>query len=274
MTDPKNPDEYFAEVISRLPNSSGAGEYEFWRAPDLLEDVRTGRLPLGQVLAPSKLEDLRELLSGLIGLFLVSHVGDEHARQQLDVIRKFTFPQKYEVPWTAVEATSKMYGSGHLLRGLGLRRIMHEVADLIVLSQPDAEDVTKSAVSISPKADKGHKLYPRVQEYCKPKTTLRSLAIRIYLKRLEDAGKNKDGAINERTLRRDLKRLERWEEAHPAHVRLKKEYAAGDQLNWKVRIPLRLYTESWRPPTPKEIKEAALEAALTDHLEVKDMLEE
>lgn len=67
--------------------------------------------------------------------------------------------------------------------------------------------------------------YPPVRRYCKRKTTLQSPAIRVYLGLIQD--ENKDGAIDEASLRRDLRRLKAWEDADQVYTRLKKEYAAS-----------------------------------------------
>lgn len=256
-------DEYLSAVADSLPEGRAGQEYEFWKAPDLLEEISEGRLLLGQLFNKHEAEEFRALLTGLIGLFVRRLAGEDRAAWQLNVIQKFVYPQQFEVPWTLVESLAGKYESGHLVRGWALRRLMYELADLVELRQPEREDVTATIVFISPGADEGHRLYPLVRRYCKPKTTLQSLAIRVYLELIQS--QNGDGTIDERSLRRDLKRLQAWEDADPVHTRLKKEYAAaGAHYHWKVRIPVRLYSESFRPPTPSELAESALDASRPD----------
>ncbi len=255
-------DASLSELAAHLPGSGGDGEYEFWKAPDLLEEIREGSLLLGQILGPAEVEECRALLSGLIGLFVLRHYGGERPGWQLNVVHKFIFPQKFEVPWTVVESLAKKYESGHLHRGWELRRLMYELADLVVPARPDLGDVTASAVSVLPDADPSHRLYSRVRQFCKRRTTLKSLAVSVYLELIqgENRGENKEGEINEHSLRRDLRRLKAWEDADPVHTRLKNEYAAAGH-HWKARIPVRLYSESFRPPTPAELAESALNDA-------------
>jgi hypothetical protein len=188
-------------------------------------------------------------------LFIRRQLGEARPRWQLNLVHKFGFPQKFEVPWVVIESLAGKYESGHLLRGWALRRLMYELADLVELTRPELEDVTAAHVVLSPKADQRHRLYPLARRYCKLKTTLQSLAVRVYLALIE--GENKHGAIDEPSLRRDLRRLKAWEDADSVHTRLKKEYAAaGARYHWKARIPTRLYSESFRPLTPSELAKA------------------
>lgn len=257
-------DDYFSDVVKQLPEGSSKDEYEFWKAPDLLGDIKAGRLPLGQILWPGEIEELRAMLSGLIGLFIVRHYGGEHSSWQLNVIHKFIFPQKFEVPWTLVESLSKKYESGHLIRGWAVRRLMYELADLLELANPEADDPTTSTVSISPGADQKHPRYELVKKHCKRKMNLQTLAIRIYLELIQN--RNEDGKIDERSLRRDLKRLRAWEDDDLVHTEMKKEYAAaGSKFHWKSRIPIRLYSESFTAKTPARIAESELLDALREY---------
>jgi hypothetical protein len=216
-----NTDEYLSAVVDMLEGDARC-EYEFWKAPDLLEEVRDGRLRLGLILGKYESEEFRAILTGLIGLFIRRQLGEDRPRWQLNLVHKFVFPQKFEVPWVVIESLAGKYESGHLVRGWSLRRLMYELADLIHLAQPNLEDVTAGHVVLSPNADQGHRLYPLVLRYCKRKTTLQSLAVRVYLELIQ--GENEDGVIDEPSLRRDLRRLKAWEDADPVHTRLKEEY--------------------------------------------------
>lgn len=258
---PHDLDVNLSELARDLTGDSGGYEYELWEGPDVLEDIKAGRLVLSQLLCRREAAELKTLISGLIGLFITRHFGDESAYQQLNVVEKFTFPKRFEVPQSVVKSLSKKYDSGHLIRAWAIRRLMYELADLVELAHPEAEDPSASVVTISPSANKRHRLYPLVMRYCKPRTKLQPLAIRIYLELIQ--GENEGGQIDERSLRRDLRRLRTWEDADPVHTRLKKEYAAAaSSYHWKARIPIRLYSESFRPATPAEIIESELLSSL------------
>lgn len=262
-------DKYLSAVVGTLSKSDAKRENEFWKAPDLLEEVEAGRLPLGHFLTPDEGEEFRALLSGLIGLFVRRHFREARPTWQLNLVHKFIFPQKFEVSWKLIEKLSKKYESGHLIRAWAVRRLMYELADLLELSNPEAEDPSSSTVFISPGADQKHRLYPLVRRYCKRRTKLQSLAIRIYLDLIHS--KNEDPTIDERSLRRDLKRLRAWEDGDPIHTQLKKEYAAGgDKFHWKARIPIRLYSESFRPETPAEEAESELLESLRDDKDIPE----
>lgn len=260
MPEEQDLDELLSAVAKTLPEGGAGREYEFWKAPDLLAEIKEGRLQLGQLFGKYEAEEFRAILTGLIGLFIRRLAGEERARWQLNVVHKLIYPQKFEVPWTLVESLAAKYESGHLLRGWALRRLMYELADLVELTQPELEDVTAGRVVLTPNAEQGHRLYPLVRRFCRRGTTLQSLAIRVYLELIQ--GENERGAVDERSLRRDLKRLQAWEDADQMHTRLKKEYAAAcARYHWKARIPVRLYSESFRPATPSEIAESALYAS-------------
>lgn len=249
MPNPNELDELLVALDDNLPKAEADGEYEFWKAADVLEGIRAGVQPFGKILGPEETEEFRAMLSGLINLFLRRHFLDMYAPAQIIAINKLIFPRRFGVPHSAIESMVNKYESGHIARGMALRNLMHEMADLIVLADPAAEDPTKSTVSISTVADQKHRLYPLVRQHCRRGTTLKSLAIRVYLDLIHEG--NGAGNIDETSLRRDLRRLSKWEQADESHAQKMKEYfTAPEQYHWKVRIPLRLYSESFSPQTP------------------------
>jgi hypothetical protein len=79
-----------------------SGNRLIWKAPDLLDEIKDGRLQLGQLLGKYAIEEFRAILTGLIGLFIRRQFGEKHPEQQLNLVNKFVFPQTFEVPplWT------------------------------------------------------------------------------------------------------------------------------------------------------------------------------
>jgi hypothetical protein len=251
MSKSEDPKTYFSEVAKRLSDNDQDSEYEFWVAPGILESIKAGEFDLITELTKVEREELKELISGIIGLIVRRHCGDEIAYQQLNIIYKFLFPKKYEVSNTTIEQLSKKYQSGHLTRGWALRELMYRLSDLVVPTVLDSENVLKSPVQLLPQADIEHPLYPLVKRFLEKRgTTLQMLAIRIYM---EMSNQTEDGGtIDERTLKRDLQRLRQWEESDPEHMRRKKELtAAGTKVSWKALIPVRKYSESWIPSLPE-----------------------
>jgi hypothetical protein len=114
ITGPEDFDELLLELVGDSPEGQGADGYEFWKAPDLLDEIREGRLRLALLLGRYEMEEFRALLAGLIALFIKRQLGEAHPRRQLSVVHKFIFPQKFEVPWSVVESLSRKYESGHL----------------------------------------------------------------------------------------------------------------------------------------------------------------
>jgi hypothetical protein len=247
--------DLIAEVAERLSEDRISGEYQFWEGPDILEEIRTGKLRLGDILFSAERSELREVISGLIGLLVRRHFGDEIAHQQLNIIHSFMFPKQYEVPEHVIEKLSKKYRSGHLTRAWELRKLMYEISDLVVPTKTNAENILKSPVQLLPQADRKHSLYPLVKKHLKRGTTLQILAIRIYLEMVNE--REDQGAIDERTLKRDLQRLRKWEESDVEHMRRKKELtAAGTEVSWKAPIPVRKYSESWFPSLREDSQES------------------
>jgi hypothetical protein len=248
MSEAEDFNSLMADVAGRLSEGDAGAEYQFWEGPDVLEEIRTGEFPLGSIFSPDERSEMRELISGLIGLLVRRHFGDAVAHHQLNVIHSFTFPKKYEVPSQVVERLSKRYRSGHLIRAWEIRRLMYEISDLIVPMNPDAESILKSPIRLRSDADPGHPLYKLVSQRLgslRRPTTLQMLAIHIYLLRAQESGVL---GLNERTLKRDLQRLRRWEQEDEEHMRVKNQFAADEsRTSWKAQIPIRKFSESWIP---------------------------
>jgi hypothetical protein len=254
MSEAKKDDAFYSEVSARLLENNQENENEFWEAPGILESIRTGDLLLSEILTKDERSEMEELISGVIGLLVRRHFGDEIAYQQLNVIHSFMFPKQYEVPEHVLERLSKKYRSGHLTRAWALRRLMYKLSDLVAPTLLDTENLLVSPVRLLPQADSKHPLYSLVKKYLKRGTTLQILAIRIYLEM--QSARDEEGTIDERTLKRDLQRLREWEETDAEHMRRKRELAAaGTQVSWKAHIPVRKYSESWFPSLPKSIQD-------------------
>lgn len=248
MSEDKDFDNLMADFSKRLSEENSAGEPQFWNAPDILEDISKGEFPLSYILNPTERDELRELISGLIGLLVRAHVGDITARHQLEIIHTFMFPKQYEVPPNVVEALAKKHRSGHLLRAWALRRLMSEISEVVIPAKSNAESILEGRVRLSPDADPNHSLYELVRTHLnnlKRGTTLQMLAINIYLQKASNADVP---GLDERTLKRDLSRLRMWEETDKSHMREKTRFAKEKSgTSWKAQIPIRKYSESWLP---------------------------
>jgi hypothetical protein len=255
MSDKKDAHDFLTEVAEQLlPQSrKRKGEFPYWLGPSILEEVHTGEFPLGALLNEEEFSDLNILVSGVIGLLVARHFGDLDARRQLNVIEKFLFPKKYEVPAQVIEKLSRRYESGHLVRAWALYRLIHRLGDLVIIEDPHPEDMLKSRVVISPEADQSHSLYPYVVRYWKwgqRGRTLENLAIYIYLALAKKSTKitEEDPSLNVKSLQRDLRKLRRREEADHAHMKTKKRLVAGGaDVSVLAHFPTRKYSESFVP---------------------------
>lgn len=248
MAGTKDFDNSMAEVAGRLSDVPSRDEYEFWEGPNILEEIRTGELRLGDILSSPERREMQGLISGVIGLLIRRHFGDEGAHLQLNILHTFTFPKQYEVPEQVIRSLGKKYRSGHLTRAWALRRLMYKLADLVIPSRTDGKDPLTSPVKLSPQADPKHPLYEHVVKNLTRGTTLQMLAIRVYLATMTGEGET---GVDERSLKRDIQRLRRWEESDPGHMQMKERFASAEAgASWKSQIPVHKYSESWVPLPP------------------------
>lgn len=266
MSDAENFNDLISGVAERLTDEAHTAEYRFWEAPDILEEIRTRELPLAYFLSPIERREVREMISGLIGLFVRQHVGDLGAHQQLNIIKSFMFPKRYEVPDQVIDKLSKMYRSAHLERAWELRRLMYEISELVVPVRANSENIFKIPVKLKPEANPNHPLYELVSsrlKNLKRHTTMQMLAIHIYLHIAHKTGKT---GIDERSLKRDMQKLRRWEEADKEHLRVKAQLATNNSgMSWKAEIPIRKYSESWVPKVTQNDKDE--DADFIEHID-------
>lgn len=265
MAGTKDFDNSMTEVGGRLFDVPGRTEYEFWEGPDILEEIRTGEFHLGDILSTPERREMRMLISGLIGLLIRRHVGDELAHLQLNILHTFTFPKQYDVSDGVIRSLGKKYRSSSLERGWALRRLMYSLSELVIPVKSNARDILDGPITLSPHANKQHSLYEQVMAHLVPRTTLQMLAIRIYGTTLSNASESGGSGDYERSLKRDLQRLRKWEKdkGDQSHEWMKNQLGAtGTGMSWKARIPVRKYSESW-VPIPPEDSEVNREGAST-----------
>lgn len=158
--------------------------------------------------------DIHRLVDGISHLLLFAAYGDKEALLQLHAIEKLTRAALYEIPLSKIEEIVEKYHTRPpLARGWELRRLMYFLASVV---EP---------------LKRGHKFAPNhpvvmregrpgifvgladlARKYIRRNSTLQSLAIQIYLKQLQDEGvTGADQTITERSLKRDLAEVEKWE---------------------------------------------------------------
>jgi hypothetical protein len=247
IEDTSNPLLDFIAKITELDPSEIKGKDLAAASPLLLPCLITGALSMKGTLDEDKTEDLKYLVFGLWGVFMRSHGGDKASKNQLNVLRKFIFPKTYEVPISVIEALAKKYESGHITRGLELRKLMHKLSEIVIPSRHDSNNPFEGPIQLLPASEvKDQELYKIVQECWHRKTTLQSLAIHIYLREKQNQGKA-ESKIDERTLKRDLHKLRQWEEADEFHISQKEKLFAAGGGDWRVLVPIYKYSETTVP---------------------------
>jgi hypothetical protein len=179
------------------------------------------------------------MFAGLLAIHLRAHTGNEMAKNQLQAIKKLISPGKYQVPLNAIEELARKYNTqGPLARGWEIRRLMAQLVPLITPASTANRDPTKGPIKLSDSAEaQGSDLYQEAASNCRRGTTLQSLAIRIYLGRLEKSG---DQHADIRSLKRDLQKVREWEMGDYEHMRRKESLARSQNVE-KI-IPLVLPT--------------------------------
>ena len=187
MTDPRE----FVEMYSKLTglNLPGLTLQRLIHESPLIEQCAfTGALKLKGSLSADEWREISQLISGLILVFLRSHAGKELARDQVEILHRFIFPKKYKIHDDRVRELAGMYRNTSLARGWELRKLMSDLAEIIVPARANTKNILDGAACIStePRAEE-HVLYQEAMRHGTRAATLQLLAIRIYLDRAQIA---------------------------------------------------------------------------------------
>lgn len=231
-----------------------------YESPLIDQCTFTGALKLKGFLSIEEWREMSDLISGLILVFLRSHEGKEIARDQIEILHRFIFPNKYKIHDDRVKELARMYRNTSLARGWALRKLMKELSDIVVPARANAKNILAGAVRISTETHaKEHFLYQEAMRHWTRAATLQLLAIRIYLARAQVAtsAEGKESTLDERMLKRDLMKVRKWEEGDPEHMLIKMFLKAKDpqgNLPIEFLIPTRLFSEStwFFPPVLNE----------------------
>lgn len=158
-----------------------------------------------------------DLISGLAIVIERAAEGDERAAIQLKAIEKLIKPEKFDLPLNKIKELliDRYETSPMLARGWELRRLMSGLLSVVEPVKSGRPGSINEPIRLikSPVYWYYKSLWELAQKHWKPKATLQSLAIRIYLEDLQDAGVTGEGAetITDRTLKRDLASVRKWE---------------------------------------------------------------
>lgn len=229
----------FTQIAGFWPKTKAERDQILTTSPGFLTCVFAGAYKLGGSLTSEEADQLSDMFAGLLAVHLRAHNGDEMAKSQLQAIKKLISPGKYQVPLNVIEELAKKYNThGPLVRGWEIRRLMAQLVPLITSVDIANQDPTKGPIKLTDSEEtQGSDLYQEAASHCRKGTTLQSLAIRIYLGRLEKSG---DQHVDIRSLKRDLQKVREWEVGNYGHMRQKESLARS--LDAETIIPLMLPT--------------------------------
>jgi hypothetical protein len=190
-----------------------------------------------------------EIVRGLLNIILRALYNvDNEAAVQLRAIEKLVAPGKYEIPQSAIRDIALRYEtSPPLARGWELRQLMSYLAGIVEPAKAGKSLTMHEPIKVMqnvPKYSAG--LQELANKHWKRNSTLQSLAIRIYLEGLRDAGITNDTqTISEETLKRDLKLVREWEETHSYDDKLKRGHYTGYPLG-DTAITWCGFSEGWK----------------------------
>jgi len=139
---------------------------------------------------------LKAMQNSLRVLFIRSERGSKRAQERLFAIHQLLYPEAHSLP-ASVE------------RALELRHLMCQLSYLATPKTPDSSSILTGPIKLREDPSiLNQKLYKVAKACYKKNATLKSLAIRIFLMKLEKEG---FGTIDEKLLKRDLAELEIWD---------------------------------------------------------------
>jgi hypothetical protein len=191
---------------------------------------------------------VREIVSRLAFLVMLAEFGDEKSATRIKAVEKVLSPEKYDLPHSKIEELVDRYEtSPPLARGWELRRLMSQLASVVQPQKKGGAFTETQPISlIDDPPDYLAHVAELARRHWKQNTTLQSLAIRIYLKQLQEKGVTDAGeAITDRSLKRDLARVREWEStASEDEKRRRGQYKgfslSGDPITWYE------FSEGWK----------------------------
>jgi hypothetical protein len=173
-------------------------------------------------------DNVERVCSELLRVIELAAAGSKFAENQLIVIEKVLNPNTYNVPDSVIENIAERYHSSpHVARGSYLRYVMYFLKRIVAPSSAGKPLTTRSRVQLVDAAESNYPyLFKKARQHWNKNSTLQSLAIQIFLSEV-NATSSTSANIDERTLKRDLAILRKWE---VSHRRSSGDAIAGDVL--------------------------------------------
>jgi hypothetical protein len=156
---------------------------------------------------------IESIVSGMVDAITLASSGSIDAENKLIALNKILRPQEYNLPKSVIKNIVDRYnGSPQLARAGTLRHLMSLLTKVVRPAHSEKSFNTRSPILLLETCKDEGPLLIKAKRQWKRNSTLQSLAIRIYLSELVSA--KPDTRVDERTLKRDLLALRRWEAKH------------------------------------------------------------
>jgi hypothetical protein len=229
--------------------------YLFQQAPALPSMFMIAALVKKGELTEFEAGQMGTFADGIVSILIRAHDGDERAQNQLKAIHKLIYPDTYEVPATVIaELVDHYHTRPSLARGWRLRNLMGELSWVVSPARKNAKSNLDGPIAPTTNKNRNsHTMFDPISKkrisaakvadrHWKRGVTLKTLAIRVYLEELHKQGFE---ALDERSLKRDLKAVEEWEKTLPKERR---EWGVLVVTPRKpnVHLPVRDFSEGWK----------------------------
>ena len=226
-------------------------------APGLIDTLEvSGHLKKGTLLEDDAFVFVA-IIHDLISVLARARAGDEVAGMQIKAVEKLLEPEKYELPVTVIqELLEKHHTRPALARGWAIRSLMGRLSWGVEPGKP-GKSVLEGRVKLTsilhlrkertywPQYSQWRSAYEVALEHW-PKRgapTLKSLAIKVYLKQLQNEGFT---TLSEASLENDLQELTEWDKTHAeenSRYLGVKIFNAGGEV---IHLPWQPYSEGWK----------------------------
>jgi hypothetical protein len=173
---------------------------------------------------------------------LLAAKGDEVSQMQLTAIEKLAEAGKYEVPESLMRKLVACQTNPRLARAWELHALMDALYYVVEWKNPHGPHLPTEPVVLKSDPSKCYGFSPLLEiarKHWVNSASLQSLAMRIYLTQLEE---KTDAVVDERTLRRDLARMRRWERDSGEDEKIR------HNLHTSKNVPITWcdYSEEWK----------------------------
>jgi hypothetical protein len=202
-------------------------------------------------------QTVEEIVDRLVDIVAEAASGDERCGIQFRAIQKIVRPEKYELPYTKIQEIAEKYETRpQLARGWELRRLMAGLSHAVEPVNPE-QNLPEHPIRLRGKPKDANDLWywTRAAKHWKPKSTLQSLAIRIYLAQLQEAGVTDHlTEITERSLKRDLAEVRKFEQVADEERERRRGHWYGRSFEGSPQIEWYEFSEGWKEQRKKRTK--------------------